>query len=89
MASPVTRNDKRFSCWICKHFQPMVYQGEMDGSGECRALPPAACCVLGGESPKDEPVFPPIVYAGHTWCSAWMQRRNEESLGTIPPFSPG
>lgn len=83
MASPVTRNDKNFSCWTCKHFQPLIYGGTpYDGSGECRALPPAACCSLGGEMPKEEPVFPPITYAAETWCSAWMQIR--ESFGTIP-----
>jgi len=87
MASPVTRNDKRFSCWICKHFQPLLQQGEpYDGSGECRALPPAACCSIdGGEGPtKEEPVYPRIHYAIDTWCSTWMQRRAEEDLGTIP-----
>jgi len=70
---PVTDNSKRFSCWSCKHFQAGEAQGVLDGSGECRALPPAACCTLGKEF---EPIFPEILEGEDTWCSAWMQGRN-------------
>lgn len=69
---PVTDNSKDFSCWTCKHFQAGENQGGLDGSGECRALPPAACCT----AEKDEPVFPEIGDGVETWCSAWMQSRN-------------
>lgn len=69
---PVLDNSKRFSCWTCKHFQAGEDRpGHLDGSGECRVLPPAECCT----EDKTEPVFPEIGSALFTWCSAWMKSR--------------
>lgn len=81
---PVMDNSKRFSCWTCKHFQEAEgAPGVLDGSGDCRALPPAACC----EKDETEPVFPHILNGASSWCSAWMQRRLP-GLGVCPPYDP-
>lgn len=78
-------NSRAISCWTCKHFQPLLDERvappiPADGSGECRALPPAACCSV--ESPSAEPIYPEIVDSEITWCSAWMQTR--DPLGDYP-----
>jgi hypothetical protein len=81
---PVLNNDKRFSCWECKHYQAIYAQGEPTNVGECRCVPPAACC----DTERDEPIFPGISSAVQTWCSAWMQRRAGTGLGTRPTPAP-
>lgn len=81
---PGTDNSKNspMSCWTCKHFQP-VTTPEIDGSGECRALPPLQCC----SEERTEPIWAQLDYGPYYWCSAFMQRRRADSLGT-PPAPP-
>jgi hypothetical protein len=68
-------NTRNISCWSCKHFQEDFTQGELDGTGECRCLPPLQVAA----NDTNEPVFPFVAHGDLTWCSAWMQRR--EALG--------
>jgi len=75
-------NTRNISCWTCKHFQPSYTEGELDGAGECRAVPPLQ--VAGDD--VGEPCFAYIDHGDLTWCSAWMQRR--DNLGTPPPIIP-
>jgi hypothetical protein len=79
---PLEINTRRFSCWVCKHFQPAYFEGELSGAGECRAIPPLP--VQGDD--VGEPVFPVIKHGALSWCSAWMQSRT--NLGTPPPIIP-
>jgi len=75
---PNENNTRNISCWTCKHFQEDFAEGELDGTGECRAQPPL--CVPADDT--NEPVFAFIGHGDLTWCSAWMQRR--DSLGAFP-----
>lgn len=79
MATPyanVYDNDKTFTCVQCRHFAPL-YENEIPSviAGECRALPPAACCSAVKYSAP--PVFPILglgAAAQKTWCSSWQQK---------------
>ena len=75
---PNLNNTRDISCWTCKHFQEGLGEGGLDGSGECRAIPPLQVAA----TDAGEPVFAFIGVADCTWCSAWMQRR--AGLGEFP-----
>lgn len=67
-------NSKEYSCLNCDKFQRAddTTPGIWHGAGECRALPPAQCCV-DTVGTKEEPVFAQIVWAPRTWCAAWKR----------------
>jgi hypothetical protein len=76
---PNLNNTRNISCWTCKHFQESFTEfGELNGIGECRAIPPLQVAA----NDTNEPVFAYIGVADCTWCSAWMQRR--AGLGEFP-----
>lgn len=68
--------NKPFSCWNCKHYQARHVGPISQNNGECRALPPAACCPPRGEGARLDPVFPIVTTADKTWCSAWEEQKN-------------
>lgn len=84
MGAPITNNSKSYSCWNCDKFQPAAAQeGVYDGSGECRAFPPAQCCSVD----ETEPVFAEITFGPSFWCAAW-KRRNPEMPALPDPVAP-
>jgi len=79
---PNLNNTRAINCWTCKHFAEDYTQGQLNGQGECRCLPPLQV----EADDTNEPVFPFVLHGTSTWCSAWMQRR--DSLGVCPPIVP-